>query len=131
MRLRARVSDLDPVCASPYRPAACKEPYFEAGHTTAPDHMSLQVKIMLAFPGASTHVKKYCFIFEATARAIMAILPLVANKLSKTGRTLSYTPVTLVPSADSQNSRVKSAGFLTLYPDIHMLCNPAHQASAS
>ena len=55
MRLRARVSDLDPVCASPYRPAACEKPHLEAGHTTAPDHMSLQVKIMLAFTGASTH----------------------------------------------------------------------------
>ena len=36
---RARVSVLDLIRASPYRPAAGVEPHQEAEHTAAPDHM--------------------------------------------------------------------------------------------
>lgn len=54
---RARVSVLDPILASPYRPAARAKPHIEAGHTSAPDHMLTEGKIVLAFAGASTHVR--------------------------------------------------------------------------
>jgi hypothetical protein len=37
--LRARQADLDPIHASPYRPAARELPLHEAGHTKAPDQM--------------------------------------------------------------------------------------------
>jgi len=50
------VSVLDPILASPYRPAAREKSHIEAGHTSAPDHMLTEGKIMLAFTGASTHV---------------------------------------------------------------------------
>ncbi|MCP4184068.1 MAG: hypothetical protein GY761_12250 [Hyphomicrobiales bacterium] len=54
-RQRARVSDMDQTCVSPYGPAAYEKPQSEAGHTTAPDHMTKPTKKRLAFPGASTH----------------------------------------------------------------------------
>jgi hypothetical protein len=55
-RQRTRVSDMDQTCVSPYGPAAYEKPQSEAGHTTAPDHMTKPTKKRLAFPGASTHV---------------------------------------------------------------------------
>lgn len=55
---RARVSDLDLIFVSPYRPAACQKPQSEAGHTSEPDHIVKTFpKKMLALPGASTHVR--------------------------------------------------------------------------
>ena len=57
---RARYADLDPICVSPYRPAACELPLHEAGHTKAPDHMREPKEKILAFHGASTHVCATC-----------------------------------------------------------------------
>jgi hypothetical protein len=37
---QARVSDLDLILASPYRPAACNVPQSEVGHTSAPGHIA-------------------------------------------------------------------------------------------
>jgi hypothetical protein len=55
--LRNDVTVLDSILASPYRPAAREKSHIEAGHTSAPDHMLTNGKIMLAFTGASTHVR--------------------------------------------------------------------------
>jgi hypothetical protein len=41
-------------------PRRLKGRNFEAGHTTAPDHMPDRAKKMLAFMGASTHVRSDC-----------------------------------------------------------------------
>jgi hypothetical protein len=49
---------LDPILASPYRPAAREKPHIEAGNTSAPDHMLTEGKIMLAFTGAFTSVRE-------------------------------------------------------------------------
>jgi hypothetical protein len=55
---KARVSDLDLIFVSPYRPAACEVPQTEVGHTSEPDHIAkTHPKKMLALPGASTHVR--------------------------------------------------------------------------
>jgi hypothetical protein len=51
---------LDPILASPYRPAARDKSHIEAGHTSAPDHMLTEGKNLLAFTGASTHVRAAC-----------------------------------------------------------------------
>jgi hypothetical protein len=47
------VSVLDPILASPYRPAAREKPHIEAGHTSAPDHMPTEGKNLLAFTGGA------------------------------------------------------------------------------
>ncbi len=47
----AVVSDMDQTCVSPYGPAAYEKPQSEAGHTTAPDHLTKSTKKRLAFPG--------------------------------------------------------------------------------
>ena len=52
---QARVTDLDPIRASPYGPAACHLPHREAGHTTAPGRMHRADQKLLASTGASTH----------------------------------------------------------------------------
>jgi hypothetical protein len=44
-------SVLDPILASPYRPAAREKSHIEAGHTSAPDHMLTEGKNLLAFTG--------------------------------------------------------------------------------
>lgn len=45
------MSVLDSILASPYRPAAREKPQIEAGHTSAPDRMLTEGKILLAFTG--------------------------------------------------------------------------------
>ena len=56
---KARVSDLDLIFVSPYRPAACEVPQTKVGHTSEPDHIAkTHPKKMLALPGASTHVRR-------------------------------------------------------------------------
>jgi hypothetical protein len=55
---KARVSDLDLIFVSPYRPAACEVSQTEVGHTLEPDHIAkTHPKKMLALPGASTHIR--------------------------------------------------------------------------
>ena len=54
--LSARFFDLHLVCVSPYRPAACLRPHFEAEYMTAPDHrLPAPFKRPLASTGASIH----------------------------------------------------------------------------
>jgi hypothetical protein len=60
---RARETVLDPILASPYRPAAREKPHIEAGHTPASDHMPTEGKIMLSFAGASIHVRRWSIKF--------------------------------------------------------------------
>lgn len=52
--LSARFFDLHLACVSPYRPAACLRPHFEAEYMTAPDHrLPAPFKRPLASTGAS------------------------------------------------------------------------------
>lgn len=49
---------------------------FEAGHTTAPDHMPDRAKIPLASKGASTHVRsdRYSFHRHGSRSSTLVIL---------------------------------------------------------
>jgi hypothetical protein len=74
--LRARVTELDLVRASPYGPAACVKPHQEAEHTAAPDHMPPKAQISLASTGASTHGYRQSSTVNSQGRsALGAIRP--------------------------------------------------------
>ena len=74
---QARYADLDPICVSPYRPAACELPLHEAGHTKAPDHMREPKEKILAFHGAFTHER----MLKKKPRLVVAVA--LANRIAR------------------------------------------------
>ena len=54
-------------------PRRLKGRNFEAGHTTAPDHMPDRAKKVLAFMGASTHVRPDCSAAHRVCSIVSAL----------------------------------------------------------
>ena len=72
---QARVSDLDLILASPYRPAACEVPQSEVGHTSEPDHIAKTSSKENACITRGVHTRPVSF------SALRPFLKLLADRL--------------------------------------------------
>ena len=63
---QARVSDLDLILASPYRPAACEVPQSEVGHTSEPDHIAKTSSKENACITRGVHTREFEFWFGSS-----------------------------------------------------------------